>query len=251
MTAGVTSIRLPQLQVIECMGTVFTIDVRAPGVDASAVTAATDWLRWVDATFSTYLPQSQISLLNKGDLTLDQCALEVGEVLQRCDELSEETGGYFSARYGPELDPSGYVKGWAIERASDLLSSAGSRRHCVNGGGDVQCVGQPAADRHWRVGIAHPQEPDKVIAAVEGDDLAVATSGITERGNHVIDPHTGEPPDGVVTLTVIGSRLADVDAYATAAFAMGNGARGWLNTMPDIRSFAFCSDGTSWSTGRP
>jgi FAD:protein FMN transferase len=120
------------------------------------------------------------------------------------------------------------VKGWAVERASDLLAAAGGHNHCVNGGGDVQCRGAAAPDRPWGVGITDPRNPGRTLATVRGNELAVATSGSAERGLHVIDPHTGERPDALVSVTVVGRRIADVDAYATAAMAMGERAAGWL-----------------------
>lgn len=230
------------------MGTVFTLDVRAPGVPARAVDGAVAWLHRVDAVFSTYRPDSEVSRLGRGELALDSCSADVRAVLARCAELSAETGGFFSARPGGTLDPSGYVKGWAIERASELLRAAGSTNHCVNGGGDVQCVGEAAPGRPWRIGITHPARPGDlagIVAGAAGADLAVATSGTAERGAHVLDPHTGRPPEGLLSVTVIGTRLADVDAYATAAFAMGTGALAWLAGRPDLRAQVVLADGTT------
>ena len=103
-----------------------------------------------------------------------------------------------------------------------MLSAAGSRNHCVNGGGDVQCVGEAAPDRPWRVGIADPLRSGALCDTVAGSGrFAVATSGTSERGEHVIDPHTGRSPHGLASVTVVGTDLAVADAYATAAFAMG------------------------------
>jgi thiamine biosynthesis lipoprotein len=210
------------------MGTVFSIDVRTPGVDRAAIDQVVGWLHWVDRTFSTYKVTSEISRLSRGAIDLDDCAPEVAAVLQRCAELADETDGYFDCRAEGRLDPSGYVKGWAVEQASDLLIAAGASDHCVNGGGDVQCAGSPSPDGAWRVGIAHPLQPDTTIGTVEGHDLAVATSGIAERGRHITDPHSGRRPDQFVAITVVGRRIAEVDAYATAAFAMGDDAAAWL-----------------------
>ena len=79
----------------------------------------------------------------------------------------------------------------------------------------------------WRVGIQHPQIRDRIAAVVEADDLAVATSGAYTRGDHVVDPHTGRPPEGVLSVTIAGPDLATADAYATAAFAMGADGPEW------------------------
>lgn len=230
------------------MGTVFSIDVRAPGVDHTAVEDVLAWLHWVDETFSTYRLGSQISRLGRGAIALADCAPEVAEVLTRCESLTAETGGYFDCRAAGDLDPSGYVKGWAIERASDMLAAAGSTNHCVNGGGDVQCRGAAAPGRDWRVGISHPLRPGELIASVSGPRLAVATSGTAERGSHITDPNSGTQPGGLASVTVVGTRLSEVDAYATAAFAMGGGAAHWL-TANRVTAFVVDAGGRTQSTG--
>ena len=112
------------------------------------------WLRWVDATFSTYRPDSEISRLDRGE-RFDPHPL-VREVLARCEELRVETGGWFDARAGGRLDPSGYVKGWAVERAAAF----GRGRFLIDAGGDVVLRGE------WRVGIRHPYERDRLAAAI-------------------------------------------------------------------------------------
>lgn len=235
-------------RVEHCMGTVFSIDVREPGVDPATVQQVIEWLHHVDATFSTYRPESPISRLGRGEIDRADCSAEVTLILDRCDALQTWTGGYFSMYPAGRLDPSGLVKGWAIERASDLLSAAGSVNHCVNGGGDVQCAGEPQPGQPWRIGIAHPLQPGTLVDVVTGTDIAVATSGSAERGAHVIDPHTGRPPSGLVSLTVVGRRLSRVDAYATAAFAMGPRARDWITALPEYWGLAVESDGSTWRT---
>ncbi|MFC5890737.1 FAD:protein FMN transferase [Kitasatospora sp. CM 4170] len=199
------------------MGTVFSFTVRDPGPEAvAALRRIAARLHEIDAVFSPYRADSDISRLDRGELTLDRCHPDVPEALARCRELSAETAGYFTDRPAGRLDPSGWVKGWAVEEASRLLRAAGSAQHCVSGGGDVQTAGGP-----WRVGIADPLRPGALAATVTGHDLVVATSGTAERGPHIIDPHTGRPATGLASLTLVGRHLAHTDALATAAFAMG------------------------------
>lgn len=243
-----TAVAGVQRRVEHCMGTVFSVDVRAPHVDHGVLDEIVRWLHHVDTTFSTYRPDSEISRLSRGEITLAQCSPEVGEVLARCRDLTRETAGYFSAYADGTLDPSGLVKGWAIERASELLRAAGSTNHCVNGGGDVQCTGDAAPGTPWRVGISHPLEPGMLAGVVVGTGLAVATSGSAERGAHVLDPHTRCSPVALASVTVIGRRLAQVDAYATAAFAMDGAARDWIEALPAYWGFAVTTDGATWST---
>ncbi len=174
------------------------------------VEAAFGWLRWVDATFSTYKPDSEISRIDRGELAVRDAHPLVRQVLGRCERLRRATRGYFDARATGRLDPSGLVKGWAAERAWRLSGG------CVDAGGDVRVGG-----RTHRIGIRHPHDPGALAAVVRLREGAVATSGAYERGAHIVDPHTGRPPRGVLSVTVVAPDLATADAYATAAFAMG------------------------------
>ncbi|MDH6578282.1 FAD:protein FMN transferase [Kitasatospora sp. MAP5-34] len=231
------------------MGTVFSFTVRDPGPGtAAALRRAVERLHRIDRVFSTYRADSDISRLGRGELTLDRCDPEVAEVLERCRETAAETDGWFSERPGgeldPALDPSGWVKGWAIEESSRILRAAGSAQHSVGGGGDVQTCGGP-----WRIGIAHPLRPGALIAIVAGHDLAVATSGTAERGPHILDPHTGRPATALASLTLIGHHLARTDAWATAVFAMGpDRALRWAADRPEVEALAVLPDGTTRHT---
>jgi thiamine biosynthesis lipoprotein len=176
-------------------------------IDAARVFA---WLRWVDATFSTYRADSEISRLGRGE-QFEPHPL-VRAVLERCEELRVETGGLFDARAGGRLDPSGYVKGWAVERAAAF----GRGRFLIDAGGDVLLRGS------WRVGIRHPYERDRLAATITVADCGVATSGTYERGPHIVDPRTRRPAMGVSSVTIVGRDLGTADAYATAAFVAGD-----------------------------
>src|SRR3954447_4885883 len=156
------------------MGMPIGIDLRDPAdVD---VEVAFDWLREVDAVFSTYRDDSDISRLDRGELTVADCHPEVDAVLTRCLALERMTRGYFSVRPAGRLDPSGLVKGWAVAGAADRLAAAGAAAFCINAGGDIATRGRPAADRLWQVGIRHPEEPGSLAAVVAVEDLVVATS---------------------------------------------------------------------------
>ncbi|MFD5429647.1 FAD:protein FMN transferase [Streptomyces sp. NPDC127084] len=236
------------------MGTAFSFDVRgepAPEV-AQALAGAVDWLHRMDAMFSTYRPDSQICRLDRGETTPRACDPEVREVLELCGEAARATGGWFTAWPAGRLDPSAMVKGWAVERASSMLYEAGARDHMVNGGGDIQCRGESAPGRPWRIGIAHPFRRGGLSVVVDGCHLAVATSGTTERGDHIIDPIAGTPATELASLTLVGRHLTEVDALATAAFAMGEKAGEWVAARPGIEGYAVRADGGSWwSAGFP
>lgn len=234
------------------MGTVFSIAVRDPGPDTPAVFRdITDRLHRIDAVFSTYRADSDISRLDRGELGPDGCAPEVREVHAACRAVAAETDGYFTDRPGGRLDPSGWVKGWAVEEAARTLHAAGSREFCVSGGGDVQTAGGP-----WRIGVAHPLRAGRLTAVLGGSGLAVATSGTAERGPHILDPHTGRPATGLASLTLVagpGTGIARIDAWTTAAFAMGpDRALSWVARQPGVEALAVLPDGTKrWTEGLP
>jgi FAD:protein FMN transferase len=206
--------------------------------DAVDVEPAFAWLREMDAAFSTYRPDSDVNRLERGELAIADCRPEVDEVLTRCMALERRTRGFFSVRPAGRLDPSGLVKGWAVDGAARLLEDAGARRFCINAGGDVLARGGP-----WRVGIRHPVEHDALAAVLEVSDLAVATSGAYERGAHILDPHSGRPPEGLLSVTIVAGDLATADAYATAAFAMGAEGPAWTATLADCDAMCVTADG--------
>lgn len=238
------------------MGTTVSIDVRPPLIAPDVLEAVTEQLRDIDARFSTYRADSEISRLVRGEIGLDACSPDVRYVLAACDHLAAVTGGAFDARgHRPDgqLDPSGFVKGWAIEEAAWLIDSAGGRNYWINGGGDIVARGQAAPGRPWRVGIRHPDRPDKVAAVLEITNRSVATSGDYERGEHIADPRVGRPATGLRSVTVVGPGLAFTDAYATAVFAMGRDGLAWLASHPDTAdyaAYAITDDGrTVWTEG--
>jgi thiamine biosynthesis lipoprotein len=208
------------------------------------------FLHDVDARFSTYRSDSEVSRLNAGQLNAGQrsagppdASPALREVLARCAALWRQTNGYFDAYASGSFDPSGFVKGWAVQVASDRLVAAGVANHCIDVGGDVRVRGRSPAGAPWRVAVRHPFQPDAVCAVLAGTDLAVATSGVYERGHHVLDPFTGTPARGLRSVTVVGPDLGEADALATAAVAMGGAALAWLSTLDGYTTAVVTDDG--------
>jgi thiamine biosynthesis lipoprotein len=225
------------------MGMPIVLDER-DGLDDDTIEAMWNELRRADTIFSTYKEASEISRLNRGELALEDAHPDVREVLARCEELRVITDGYFDAGRVLEdgIDPSGLVKGWAVDRAGELLDAAGARNYSLNAGGDIRLRGAPLPEPRWRIGIQHPRVRDKIAAVVEGNDLGVATSGAYARGEHVVDPHTGRAPAGVLSVTIVGPELATADAYATAAFAMGEAGPEWTASLGLYEAMTILAD---------
>jgi thiamine biosynthesis lipoprotein len=240
--------RARTVHVEHCMGTAFSIAIGDDGSWDGALASVVEWLHHVDAVFSTYKADSDICRIHRGELAVGDAAPEIAIVLDLCHQIEQETFGYFSAWYDGRLDPTGLVKGWAIEQSSRLLRSEGSHNHAVNGGGDIQTAGGPAEGEVWRIGISDPRDGSRVVAVVEGRDFAVATSGTAERGAHIVDPRTGRPATGLASVTVVGPELTRADCYATAAFAMGATALDWLESVPGHEGLVVLTDGHVAST---
>lgn len=230
------------------MGTVVSFDLRDP-VPTEAFEAAVAVLHHADETFSLYQSGSQLSRLVRGEIRLADCDPDIEEVLALSAEATVRTDGFFSAMLNGSLDPTGLVKGWAVQRASEVLDDAGSRRHAVNGGGDIQfAAAHPdPADEPWHVGIADPRRPGKAVVVAACRDGALATSGTAERGLHIVDPTTGWLACHFVSVSVAARSLIDADVLATAAFARGESAIDWLDAMEGVEAL-FVGPGSRLTT---
>jgi FAD:protein FMN transferase len=175
----------------------------------------------VDEVYSPFKPNSQISRLNSASVELSAVSSEIKEVLLACETAKQSTNGFFDVWRDGRLDPSGYVKGWAIDGAAKIIQSQGIHDFFVDAGGDIQAGGRNDNGALWRVGIKHPERPGKFVKVICLQDQAIATSGTYERGKHIFNPHTGLSIEDPVSLSVIGKNIIEVDVLATAAFAMG------------------------------
>ena len=234
-----------QLRVEHVMGTTVSIDVRAPFIPRSALEDAVAWFHDVDGHFSMYRADSETSRLAAGTLRFEDASPDVRAMLTLADTLRERTDGYFDARrHRPDglPDPTGVVKGWSVDDAVAGLRLAGARNVQVAAGGDLFAAGEPEPGRPWRIGIRHPDLPHDTAAILEVSDLAVATSGLYERGGHIRDPHTGGVPTELRSLTVVGPTLALADAFATAGFAMGERGIEWVGRQPGFGALGITRD---------
>lgn len=210
----------------QVMGTTVTIDVH----DDEGVEPARLWpylekaradLQLADQIFSTWREDSPMSQVRRGILSLFEAPQEVTEVLEQCLVARALSGGWFDPWAMPGgVDPTGYVKGWAAQRALERIAFAGVTGAVVNAAGDVTCFGGPSPDAAFRVGVANPVRPRTIACVVELRG-AIATSGTYERGLHLIDPHTELARCQVASASVCGPDLGMADALATALAVCG------------------------------
>lgn len=230
------------------MGTVVSFFVLAGALSTSDTLAAIDdacgVLHRVDTTFSTWIERSPMSRYRSGEIALDEAPEELVEVLGRCEVARGLSGGWFDPWAMPGgVDPTGLVKGWAVDRCIDLLQRRGAGAALINAGGDVGVFGEPSPGQPWRVGIRHPWRTDALARVIE-TRVAVATSGNYERGPHLVNPFNGEPTCSVASATVTGPSLSLADALATAAAVAGPVALDIVAAIDGYDLYLIGSDGS-------
>jgi thiamine biosynthesis lipoprotein len=231
------------------MGMPVTVEVVDPGAEEAVEEAFADF-RLLDRTFSPFLAGSAVSRINRGELEVEAAGPLVAQAVDLCRRYEQATHGYFSAWLDGRFDPSGLVKGWAIDRAASILHRHGFHNFFVDAAGDVQTRGHKVGGEPWRVGVRHPLERDKVACVILAADLAVATSGTYEKGDHIVDPHTGRPARELLSFTVVGPDILQADVFATAGFAMGRRGLDFVLGVEGYEAFAIGQDlVATWTPG--
>jgi thiamine biosynthesis lipoprotein len=254
-----TTTTIPQRAWVEqIMGLPISVHLRGDDVTGDRVeqqvAAAFAELRHVDTVLSPYRDDSDLTRWERSELSLADADPMLAVVVELCDEARDPTGGWFDPRRLPDphtgeprYDPSGLVKGWAVERAARHLAALTGYGWCLNAGGDV-LAHAPDDQPPWRIGIENPNDPTRIMRVVERRDGAVASSGSVHRGAHIIDPHTGRPATVVRAVTVAGPTLLWADVYATAAAARGASALAWLDELDGYEALMVTSSGVLRTT---
>jgi thiamine biosynthesis lipoprotein len=188
----------------------------------------------IDARFSTYKKNSEVSEFQAGKLAEAALSTELKEVITQCRQAEDWTGGYFSAWADGVFDPSGYVKGWAISEAGKLIEKSGFKTYCISAGGDILAASD--SDKVWHIGIQNPLAKGKILNKLSILNGAAATSGNYERGAHIINPKTKKPAQQLLGVTVTGPDIIKADILATACFAMGEKAAGFMKSQTSYQA---------------
>lgn len=228
--------------------TTVVLEIDAPHLSVHELFAARDavvsFVHHVDEVFSTFKPHSLVSQVREGRLSEDELmalgdagnrgAAELMDVIRRCRRSLLDARGAFDPWAAPGgFDPSGLVKGWAADKALEILREHGVRRAFVNCGGDAAAMsdGEP-----WITGITDPDDSTQLVKSLRMHNGAIATSGTYERGEHVVDPKAGGRSSGARSATVIGPDAALADAYATALCVDGASGIEWFHALGDAWS---------------
>lgn len=204
----------------------------------------------VEKRFSTFKPDSEISAINQGRISLADASAPMQEVLAIAAATKRETNGFFDIhRRDGTLDPSGIVKGWAILKAANLLRRSGVRHFFVDAGGDIQTQGHNGDGEPWRVGIRNPFNELEIIKIVMPGRHGIATSGTYVRDQHIYNPHRPDAQiEDIVSMTVIGPDVLEADRFATGAFAMGKAGIHFLEQLPGFEGYVVAADGIATQT---
>lgn len=213
-------------------------------------------LRGSDALLSTWREDSWVSRLDRGEVSLAHCPPELAEVLALGEDAARDSGGAFTLRLPDaagrvRLDPTGVAKGWALDRAARALEPLAGTDWCLSGGGDVLCRTRSRRTPLWRVGVEDPRDASRLLAVVPVGNGAVATSGTTHRGAHLLDGRTGRTARGVRQVTVVAPTLTEADVDATCAYALGPDALAWLRQRPGRSGLVVHDDGTTSTFATP
>ncbi len=208
----------------------------------------------IDDRFSTYKPDSEISRINRGALTIARASADMRTVFALAEGMRRQTGGYFYIAHNGQIDPSGLVKGWAVSNAAAMLAGWGCANFFVEAGGDFQARGANAEGRPWRVGIRSPFNLREIVKVLAVSDRGVATSGTYARGQHIYNPLADPAGDGlpdpdILSITVIGPDVYEADCYATAAFAMGRRGIDFVETLAGFEGYMIDSSRRATFTG--
>jgi thiamine biosynthesis lipoprotein len=157
--------------------------------------------------------------------------------------LNKENSTVFLKLEGMKIGFGAIGKGYAADKAKDLLISKGVPSGIVNASGDMNTWGKQPNGSEWKVAITNPMNKNKVFALLPITDGAVVTSGNYEkfvnfngtRYTHIIDPRSGYPSSGIISVTVFAPKAELADALATSVFVMGKEAGlDRINQLPKI-----------------
>ena len=139
-------------------------------------------------------------------------------------------GTVFFKNTKTQIDLGGIGKGYAVDKALNVIKKLGIYNACINLGGNIYVLGAPDGKDAWRIGIQHPRNKDEILGYLELINEATATSGDYERFieikgkrySHIINPRTGQPVSGTIAVVIVAPTGTAVDALSTSVFVLGH-----------------------------
>ena len=203
------------------------------------------YFHYIDKKFSTYIKDSEVSLLNRKEIRISEISDDFKKILKLSEDTKKVTNGYFNIEINGKIDPSGLVKGYAIWEGAKILLKKGYKNFYVEIAGDIQTIGKNKKGNEWMVGIQNPFNPKEIVKVVKVSGEGVATSGNYQRGVHIINPKNNQWANGIASITVIGPNIFEADRFATAAFAMGEKGINFISSLKGFAGYMIKNDGTA------
>ncbi|MBT1164384.1 FAD:protein FMN transferase [Bifidobacterium felsineum] len=242
-----------QARVIHAMTIPFTVQLAGNAQQAAQLTTVidevtpniADYLHHVEAAFSPFRTDSQVSAARRGDWSALLSAqtphnnahnvsqgvprgashslphTDFAEIYALVQQAKQLTHGHFNPMHAGQYDPTGIVKGWAIEQAHQrflmpLIKAGVCEAAALGGGGDIQAAVANNSDFTWHIGVQDPANHNATLRTITLRNGAVATSGTSKRGEHI----TRSAHD-LAQATVVDDHLTFADMWATTAISAG------------------------------
>ena len=224
------------------------IDIVDDGATQEIFDEVFDYLVSVDARFSVYKKDSEITLYNEGKIREADLSEDIKKVFALSEEMKNKTDGYFDIHQGGKIDPSGLVKGLAIYNASLILRKKGFKNFYVEIAGDIEVRGHNREGRKWAIGIRNPFNRNENVKVVYLTDVGIATSGTYENGEHIYNPKSGGKATEIQSITIIGPNVYEADCFATASFAMGKNGIHFIEKLDGFEGYMIDHNGIATFT---
>ncbi len=216
-----------QRHVFDTMGTTVSL-VFAGAAPDGAIDSVEAVFAALNRRFSLYRDDSEASAVARGELAVVDASVKFRGSFALAEQWRMDTAGAYTA-YRPDgaIDLAGVIKAQAIQESGDALSWHGATAWCLNAGGDVLTAGAQADGRPWVVGIIDPADRQALISQFTCSSMhpAVATSGVSERGEHVwrkeVTSPATEEKASFTQVTVAAPDIMTADVLATAILAGG------------------------------
>lgn len=166
-------------------------------------------------------------------------------------QLDQKNGTAFLDSPGVSLDLGACAKGYATEKAYKLLKQRGIKKALIDAGGNIRTIGMNSSNVPWQIGIKDPRKEGAIVATVSLQNSSLVTSGDYyryfeangRRYHHILDPHTGYPPNHTISATVMTNDSTLADILSTACFVLSpDDALAFAAKIPDVGLLLITSD---------
>lgn len=178
----------------------------------------------------------------------------IAEAIKKIDSAKIQLGQHtvFLTEEKMAINLGAIAKGYAVDKAIQILKNNKIKNALINAGGDLKTLGKNPERLPWKIGLQHPRKPESLLASFSILEKAVATSGDYQkyfeldgkRYHHILDPKTGYPSTGSISATAIANNVMDADALSTALFVLGpEKGIALLDSLRDIEGLVVGTNG--------